>query len=130
MASLLCVTYPQAEALPRIEEEISTFAEELTRVCDSVTRCELAIEKSPQGASRGGTWSVRATLHLFGDSIGIVRFQPDLPYGNALRIALRDIVTQASHELSAIARDHTGCACTDRPHTAACKGAADIPAEC
>lgn len=123
MAALLCVTYPEDEPLPRIEEEISTFAEELKRTCDSVTRCEIAIHKSP--TSRGATWSVRATLNVFGDSISIVRFQRDLSRGDALKVALCDILTQASQELSAIGREHAGCGCIKENDPAAYK---DTPA--
>ncbi|MBB6092121.1 hypothetical protein HNQ60_000967 [Povalibacter uvarum] len=111
MAPLLCVTYRNVEPLPQIEEGISKFAEDLVRVCDSITRCELLIGRSPSPASQGGTWFVRATLHVFEHSIGVVRFQPDLLDGGALRIALREILAQAATELSVISREHHGCGC-------------------
>lgn len=111
MAPLLCVTYRDVEPLPQIEEAISKFADDLVRVCDSVTRCELLIGRSPSPASQGGTWFVRATLHVFGQSIGVVRFQPDLLHADALRIALREILAQASTELAVISREHHGCGC-------------------
>jgi hypothetical protein len=111
MAPLLCVTYRDVEPLPLIEEGISKFAEDLVHACDSVTRCELLIGRSPSPASQGGTWFVRATLHVFGRSIRVVRFQPDLLHGDALRIAFREILAQASSELSVISREHHGCSC-------------------
>lgn len=129
MAPLLCVTYPDVEPLPRIEEEISMFADSLPRVCDSITRCELEIGRSPDRRSGGCLWTVRATLHVFGESIQVVCFRPDVPHGNPLRRALRDVLVQATTELAAVARDHVGCCCCAK-ETSVAQRTRRLPAEC
>ena len=111
MAPLLCVTYQDIDPLPQIEAGLSTFTDELARTCGSVTRCDLNIGRSPRSTPQGGTWFVRATLHVFGQSIGVVRFQRDLFDGDGLRVAFREILAQAGGALAVISREHLGCGC-------------------